>query len=133
MRSKSKSQKALKGATNKAKPLTDKSRFAENKRENLLFDNLLAMKLDDIGSAKKNEACVEAPLFENLAELVKPELVASILGISVKTIYDWRYRFKQRKVPEDLFVKINRSLLVRTKVLRHWIASQNPALLGEGE
>ncbi len=67
-------------------------------------------------------------LFENLPELVKPNVAASVLEISVKTIYDWRYRQKEKKIPADLFLKINRLLYLRTHVLRRWIASQNPTL-----
>ncbi|OFZ21710.1 MAG: hypothetical protein A2X94_15570 [Bdellovibrionales bacterium GWB1_55_8] len=67
-------------------------------------------------------------IFENLPELMKPEAVAEVLGVSVKTIYDWRYRQKLRGVPEGLFLKFNRLLYLRTEVLRQWIASQNPSL-----
>lgn len=63
--------------------------------------------------------------FDNLPELVRPEVAASVLGLSVKTIYDWRYRQKQLRVPEDLFVKFNRFLYLKTPILRHWITSQN--------
>lgn len=65
-------------------------------------------------------------LFDNLPELLKPETVASLLGISIKTIYDWRYRRKLKKVPDHLFLKINRLLYLRTDVLRDWIIAQNP-------
>lgn len=67
-------------------------------------------------------------LFDNLPELMKPESVAELLGVSVKTIYDWRYRQKLRGVPEGLFLKFNRLLYLRTEVLRQWICSQNPSL-----
>lgn len=67
-------------------------------------------------------------LFNNLPELMKPELVANVLGLSVKTIYDWNYRQKTRNIPEGLFIKINRLLYLRTTVLRNWINSQNPCL-----
>lgn len=67
-----------------------------------------------------------------LPELIRAESAASILGVSIKTIYDWRYRGKMRGVPDGMFVKLNRGLLVRTSVLREWIASQNPSLLREG-
>ncbi len=68
------------------------------------------------------------PIFENLPEIVKPEAVAEVLGVSVKTIYDWRYRQKLRGVPDGLFLKFNRLLYLRTEVLRQWIRSQNPSL-----
>ncbi len=69
----------------------------------------------------------ETMFFDNLPELVRPEVAASALGLSVKTIYDWRYRQKQLKVPQDLFVKFNRFLYLKTPVLRNWITSQNPS------
>ena len=71
-------------------------------------------------------------LFENLPELIRPIVAASALGISVSTIYDWRYRHNERKIPKEFFVKVNRSLLIRTDILRKWIASQNPSQ-NEGE
>lgn len=64
----------------------------------------------------------------DLPELARLDLVASVLGVSIKTIYDWRYRSQRRKIPAGLFVKLNRSLLIRTSILREWIASQNPSL-----
>lgn len=59
---------------------------------------------------------------------MKPEAVALLLGVSVKTIYDWRYRQKLRGVPDGLFLKFNRLLYLRTEVLKQWIFSQNPSL-----
>ncbi len=63
--------------------------------------------------------------FENLPDLLRPEKAASVLGVSRQTIYDWRYRQKQRNIPPTLFLKINRLLYVRTDVLKNWIALQN--------
>ena len=67
-------------------------------------------------------------IFKNLPEVLKPTAAAAILGVSVKTIYDWRYRSRERKIPDGLFLKLNRMLLIRTKVLEQWIVSQNPSL-----
>mgnify|MGYP001253402011 CR=1 FL=1 len=64
-------------------------------------------------------------LFENLPELMKPQKAAGVLGISVKTIYDWKYRGQTRNIPSDLFIKINRSLYIRTDALRRWVISNN--------
>lgn len=69
----------------------------------------------------------ELLLFDNLPKLLRPETIASLLGLSVKTIYDWRYRGKLRSIPPQLFLKVNRFLYLRTDVLRDWIASQNPS------
>lgn len=119
------------------------------KRQTKFFDNKLVRKLENapktsglfrhkkrLDSAKKSNPELVSEnsqfrIFENLPELIKPELAAAVLGISIKTIYDWRYRFRERKVPNELFLKINRSLLIRTNVLRQWIASQNPSLREE--
>ena len=67
-------------------------------------------------------------LFENLPDLLRPEQAASVLGVAVATIYDWRYRLHSNKVPKELFLKFNRFLFLRTDVLRRWIVSQNPIL-----
>jgi hypothetical protein len=67
-------------------------------------------------------------LFDNLPKILRPEAAAPLLGISVKTIYDWRYRGKLRNVPQQLFLKVNRFLYLRTDILKDWISSQNPHL-----
>lgn len=67
--------------------------------------------------------------FNNLPEIMKAVTVADLLGVSVKTIYDWRYKQKTRNIPNDLFIKINRLLYLRTAVLRKWITSQNQFLI----
>ena len=78
----------------------------------------------------QNGACLHksiGSLFYNLPKLLRPETVATLLWLSVKTIYDWRYRGSRIKVPEQLFLKVNRFLYIRTDVLKGWIASQNPS------
>ena len=69
-----------------------------------------------------------ALLFDNLPEIIRPNIAAKLLGVSVKTIYDWRYRQKTRNIPDDLFLKINRFLYVRTSALKKWINTQNKFL-----
>lgn len=66
-------------------------------------------------------------IFDNLPKVLSPEQAGSILNRKTKTIYDWHYRQKQRKVPEGLFVVFNRRLFLRTEVLKQWLASQNPS------
>ncbi len=66
--------------------------------------------------------------FENLPPILRAEAVAQFLGISIKTIYDWRYRAKIKEVPPNLFIKFNRQLYVQTEALRQWMASQNADL-----
>jgi predicted DNA-binding transcriptional regulator AlpA len=65
------------------------------------------------------------PIFDNLPELIKPKQLAELLSISVATVYDWKYKEKTRKIPKDLFLKMNRSLYINTEVLRSWITSLN--------
>jgi hypothetical protein len=66
-------------------------------------------------------------LFENLPELITPKTVEEVFGPKVKTVYDWHYRGKLRKVPQGLILKFNRKLYIRTEVLKRWILSQNPS------
>jgi len=69
-------------------------------------------------------------IFENLPKTLKPNEVVSLFGCKLKTIYDWHYRPKKRKipVPENLFVKFNGRLTIQTEILKQWITSQNPSL-----
>jgi hypothetical protein len=71
----------------------------------------------------KGESIDSYSLFENLPELLRPRLAAKVLGLSVATIYDWKYRGKMRNIPSDLFLKLNRTLYIRTNVLKLWVAS----------
>lgn len=74
-----------------------------------------------------NDASIK--FFNNLPEIMKAVAVADLLGLSIKTIYDWRYKQKTRNLPNNLFIKINRLLYLRTAVLREWITSQNQYLV----
>lgn len=64
-------------------------------------------------------------LFENLPELLRPNMAASALGLSVKTIYNWHYYKVLKEIPPTVFVKIDRILYLRRDELRRWIASLN--------
>jgi len=87
--------------------------------------------IDDIQGANcysfitENKTSLAVPIFDNLPDLLRPNVVAKLLGISVKTIYDWKYRGQMRNIPKDLFMKINRSLYINTRVLRRWILNNN--------
>lgn len=67
--------------------------------------------------------------FDKLPALLRAEAVASALGISIKTIYDWKYRRNKREVPVNLFVKFNGQLFINTEALKRWMIAQNPRLL----
>lgn len=88
------------------------------------------MKNIDNGNYIKESKCYDferrenpSMLFDNLPEIIRPRYTAKLLGLSVKTIYDWKYRGEMRNIPSDLFIKINRSLYIRTDVLRRWVTS----------
>lgn len=82
-----------------------------------------------ISDCTKSKKEVKRPkLFENQPELLKPADVARLLGISTKTIYDWRYHQKTRNIPDNLFIKFNKLLYIQTAELRHWIILQNSNL-----
>ncbi len=67
----------------------------------------------------------EEQIFENFRSWMRPQEVSNLLGIRVKTIYDWKYRMEEKRVPRDLFVKLNGQLYLRKTVLLTWISSQN--------
>ena len=73
------------------------------------------------------ENAAKSGFFENLPRLMRPQKVAELFELSVTTIYDWKYRAKLKRIPEGLFVKLNRNLYLRTDVLKEWMTSQNPS------
>ena len=75
-------------------------------------------------TAQKPNRQVYGTVFENRRGWMRPREVADIFGISVKTVYDWKSRPWRRRTPEDLFVKFNGQLLVRTDILQSWISQQ---------
>jgi len=88
---------------------------------------------NDDGQLDKIEVPIKKSFFENLPELIKANTAAELLNVSIKTLYDWKYRAREKKIPEQLFVTIRRNLYLRTSILREWISQQNPHLFAEGE
>jgi hypothetical protein len=78
--------------------------------------------------SKRKSNAIGTMFFENLPEVIRPDVAASVLGISKETIYDWHYRQKLKNIPPTLFFKINRLLYLRRDELRKWIVSLNPSL-----
>lgn len=70
---------------------------------------------------------VTEKLFENLPELIIPEVAAKVLNKSVKTLYDWNYRGKtrKRKIPSNLFLKVGGGLYLRKDILCEWISHRS--------
>jgi hypothetical protein len=54
-------------------------------------------------------------------KLIRATEVARILGISLETVYDWKYRAASRKIPAEMFTKISRRLFVRSDLLKIWL------------
>lgn len=61
-------------------------------------------------------------------QLMRTHDVANLMGISQETIYDWKYRAKQKNVPEGMFLKINQMLFVRTDLLKSWLLSKSSGI-----
>jgi hypothetical protein len=57
-------------------------------------------------------------------ELMRASDIASKLGLSKETIYDWKYRSKKKQIPVGMFVKIGKMLFINTKVLKSWLESK---------
>ena len=58
------------------------------------------------------------PVFENQFQFLQASEFCSRFGYSMKTIYEWRYRPKRNKIPDNLVVKFRGKLYVRTDVLK---------------
>ena len=83
------------------------------------YKNLNEKKINE--NDGKTKYLNDEQLFKNLPKLIRPQVLADELGLSIKTIYDWKYRGKTRNIPEKLFLKICGRLYVRTDVLNHWL------------
>ena len=60
-------------------------------------------------------------LFDNLPELLTPEMAAVALHTTKATVYQWRSRPSRYDVPEGMFIKHGRKLLIRRDQLRAWV------------
>lgn len=81
-------------------------------------------KVHDYNSSNKlysnSDSIKESLKFFN--NLIRAKQLAEVLGISVSTIYDWKYRGQTRKVPPDLFKKLGGTLYVRIDILLNWMS-----------
>lgn len=84
-------------------------------------------KVHDYNSINKiynsNDSIKDSLKFFN--NLIRAKQLAEILGISVTTIYDWKYRGQTRNVPPDLFKKLGGTLYVRIDILLNWMSYRN--------
>lgn len=64
--------------------------------------------------------------FDMGIELINAQDFCNLTGYSMKTIYDWKYRKKKYKTPEQLFIVLRNRLHLRVDILKNWIASKNP-------
>lgn len=63
--------------------------------------------------------------YKKLPELLSPLEVSKLLRVNVKTIYDWKYRAKAYKPPQDLFHHFGKRVGIRKTVLRQWWFNRN--------
>lgn len=64
-------------------------------------------------------------LFENLPDLLTPELAARALHTTRGTVYQWHYRPQKYSVIDGMFLKLGRKLLIQREVLKTWVLSRN--------
>ena len=66
------------------------------------------------------------PLY-NLPELIPLKIAAKVLNVSIKTLYDWKYRGKVRKtrILPNLFTRICGQLYLRKDILKAWVFGRN--------
>ena len=65
-------------------------------------------------------------IFDNRIELLEAKEFCRLFGYKISTIYDWKYRPKKNKIPDDLFVKFRNKLHLRTDVLRKMLIFAKP-------
>ena len=70
-------------------------------------------------------------LFENLSELLTPDMTAAAVHTTRGTVYQWHARPSRYHVPDGLFVKLGRKLLIRRDILRTWVLSTNKGVTHE--
>ena len=70
-------------------------------------------------------------LFDNQPDLLSPKTVAEIIGLSVTTIYDWKYRSSKYDIPEGMLFKFGRRLKVVKPILIKWLISRSERVESE--
>jgi membrane-bound lytic murein transglycosylase MltF len=70
------------------------------------------------------ESTTQGQLFENLQELLTPDMVAAALHTTRGTVYQWHSRPRKYGVPIGLFIKHGRKLLIRRETLKMWVLSR---------
>lgn len=70
--------------------------------------------------------------FENRENLLRPSEASAKFRIPVATLYDWRYRAREKGIPPGLFIKDGRNLKIRSDLLRQYLASRIVVLDGGG-
>ncbi|MCE3011412.1 MAG: helix-turn-helix domain-containing protein [Proteobacteria bacterium] len=54
--------------------------------------------------------------------LIRASELAKHLNMSLETLYDWKYRARERRIPEGMFLKIGKMLYVRLDIFETWIS-----------
>lgn len=71
---------------------------------------------NSFSSIAKAEA-IRPQVFDNQFPIMKATEFCKRFGFSMKTIYEWKYRPKRNKVPDNLVVKFRGKLFIRTDIL----------------
>lgn len=53
--------------------------------------------------------------------LIRASELAKQLNMSLETLYDWKYRSKERGIPTGMFLKIGKILYVRLDLFELWV------------
>lgn len=63
----------------------------------------------------------ESGFFDSEIDLIPIAEFCSRYGYSKKTVYDWKYRQKQNKIPNNLIVKFRGKLYIRIDVFKQLV------------
>ena len=63
-------------------------------------------------------------IFENQPKFLSPEKAAELSSSSRVTVYDWKYRPEKYAIPNGMFVKFGRKVLIRTDIFKQWFISR---------
>jgi hypothetical protein len=63
-------------------------------------------------------------VFENQPKFLTPKALVALGMVARDTVYDWHYRPDKYGVPEGMFLKNGRKLLIRTDMFKKWFISR---------
>lgn len=63
-------------------------------------------------------------IFKGQPKLISVDQAAELVASTRATIYDWHHRPERYEIPDDMFVKFGRRVLIKTAVLEKWFISR---------